>query len=76
MKPSTTDREIDSTKTGQERDTPIPPPEHPHWLVNAGFRDIDVFSRKLMFSAHGEEDTRLEHLTLQGPIYKRSFRIC
>ena len=71
MKRSTTDREM----TGQERDPPIPPPEHPHWLVNAGFRDIDVFSRKLMFSAHGEEDTRLEHLT-QGPIYKRSFRIC
>ena len=43
-------------KVAQERDTLIPPLERPHWLVNAGFRDIVVFSRKLMFSVHGRED--------------------
>lgn len=54
-----TDEEIEDAEARQQSDNRTPALEHLQWLVNAGFRDVDVFYKNLMFSVHGGRRPRL-----------------
>ena len=53
------DDEIAAAEERQQDDNPTPVLEHLQWLVNASFRDVDVFYRNLRFSVHGGRRPRL-----------------
>lgn len=53
------DEEIAEAEERQQADNQTPVLEHLHWLQQAGFRDIDVFYRNLIFSVHGGRRPKL-----------------
>jgi tRNA (cmo5U34)-methyltransferase len=53
------DEEISEAEARQLSDNRTPALEHLQWMVNAGFRDVDVFYKNLMYSVHGGRRPRL-----------------
>ena len=53
------DEEIIEAEARLLNDNRTPALEHLQWMVNAGFRDVDVFYKNLMYSVHGGRRPRL-----------------
>ena len=53
------DEEISEAEARLLSDNRTPALEHLQWMVNAGFRDVDVFYKNLMYSVHGGRRPRL-----------------
>ena len=53
------DEEIGEAEARLLRDNRTPALEHLQWMVNAGFRDVDVFYKNLIYSVHGGRRPRL-----------------